>query len=72
MSRLDDLQVTIEDMSQDDLLEFIRATRTDRATSKRILKTTTKASRGKAKDQIRDMLAGLSKDEITKLMGGNK
>ena len=72
MSRLDDLQQTIEQMSQEDLLTFIRSTRKDRATSKHILKTTTKASRVQTKDKIRDMLAGLSKEELAKLLGGKK
>lgn len=72
MSRLDDLQETLEDMSQEDLLEFIRSTRKDRATSKRILKTTTKASRTKTKDKVREMLAGMSKEELAILLGDNK
>ena len=72
MSRLDDLQQTIEQMSQEDLLTFIRSTRKDRATSKRILKTTTKSSRVKTKDKIRDMLAGFSKEELAKLLGDDK
>jgi hypothetical protein len=69
MSRLDDLQKTVEQMTTEELLELTRKIRADRRVSKRVKRTTTKASRAKAADSLKELLKGKSREEILEIFG---
>jgi hypothetical protein len=70
MGRLDELQRSVEEMSYEELLEKVRSIRADRKVSKRAQRTTTKKSRVKKKESIKEMLKGMSPEEIKALLGG--
>ena len=67
-SRLDQLVKDVEQMSTEELLELTRAIRADRRVSKRIVRHTSKTSRVKAKESIKDLLGGMSAEDRKALM----
>lgn len=73
MGDVENLFPQVKDMTDEELREFIRSVRTDRATSKKVQKTTTKKERTKTSDKIQDILAGMSKEDrqafLKKLIG---
>lgn len=68
-SRMEEMQVTIEGMSDDDLLEFVRQIRSDRKVSKRIQRTTAKKTRAKAQSSLRKMLGAMTEEQVKELLG---
>ena len=62
-TRLSELIKTVQEMDQDELLALVREVRSDRRVSKKIQRTTTKASRVKSKDKLRDALKAMSPEE---------
>lgn len=68
MSRLDDLMPDITEMSEDELIAFIREVRKDR----RITKTPTKVrrSQGKVKDKLQALLADMTPEQRKEILSG--
>lgn len=68
MSRIEDLEKTVDKMSLDELLTLVQDIRRDRMTSKRIQATSSKTSRVKKQDKARDLLNALTPEQREQLL----
>ena len=69
-SRMEEMTKTIEDMGDDELLEFVRTIRADRKVSKRIQRTVAKKTRAKTTTSLRKLLGSMTEDQIKEMLGG--
>ena len=67
--RLERLLKSVDTMSPDELRETIQEIRTDRASSKKIQRTSTKQSRQRKVDKLSSILNSMSDEERIKLLG---
>lgn len=67
MSRLDELQASLTEMSSEELMDLVRHIRADRVTRK-ARKTTKKPARRKKADKVKALLDNLSPEERAALM----
>ena len=67
--RLEKLLKAVDSMSEEELRDTLREIRTDRASSKKVQRTSTKQSRQRHVDKVRSLLNSMSDEERKKLLG---
>ena len=67
--RLEKLLKSVDSMSEEELSDTLREIRTDRASSKKVQRTSTKQSRQRHVDKVSSLLNSMSDEERKKLLG---
>jgi len=67
--RLEKLLKSVDSMSEEELRDTLREIRTDRASSKKVQRTSTKQSRQRHVDKVSSLLNSMSDEERKKLLG---
>ena len=67
--RLEKLLKSVDSMSEEELRDTLREIRTDRASSKKVQRTSTKQSRQRHVDKVSSLLNSMSDEVRKKLLG---